>query len=173
MSINQDRIKPVKLVIFDVDGVLTDGRIVLDDNGLESKFFNVRDGSGLKWLKRAGIEIAFLTGRESRAVKHRAEELGVNIVRQGAKVKLPVYEEILNELNLTDRETAFAGDDLIDLPVLRRVGLAMAPADASPEVKEAAHYVCGCGGGQGAVREMAEMILKGQGHWEKITAGYF
>ncbi|MBW2092073.1 MAG: HAD-IIIA family hydrolase [Deltaproteobacteria bacterium] len=175
VQVNLDlaRIKSIKLVIFDVDGVLTDGRIVIDDNGIESKFFDVRDGAGLKWLKRAGIELAFLTGRESRVVEHRAKELGVSIIRQGAKQKLTVYKEIIEELGLTDREVAFVGDDLVDLPVLRRVGLAMAPADARPEVKNEAHYICQQTGGRGAAREIAEIILKGQGLWEQITDRYF
>jgi len=173
VNLERALIEPIKLVIFDVDGVLTDGRIVMDNNGVESKFFDVRDGTGIKWLKRAGLEIAFLTGRESRVVEFRAAELGVDIIRQGAKVKLTVYEEILDEFGLTDRKVAFAGDDLIDLPVLRRVGLSMAPADARPEIKEAVHFVCQNAGGRGAVREMAEMILKGQGLWESITERYY
>lgn len=173
MNPDRTRIEPIKLVIFDVDGVLTDGRIVIDNNGIESKFFDVRDGTGIKWLVRAGLRAAFLTGRQSRVVEFRAAELGVTIIRQGAKDKVKAYEEILTELGLSDREAAFAGDDLIDLPVLRRVGLAIAPADARPEVKAVAHYVCQNAGGRGAVREMAEMILKGRGLWEEVAARYF
>jgi 3-deoxy-D-manno-octulosonate 8-phosphate phosphatase (KDO 8-P phosphatase) len=163
----------VKLVIFDVDGVLTDGRIVLDDHGVESKFFDVRDGSGIKWLVRVGLDVAFLTGRQSHVVELRAAELGVTRIHQGAKVKIDVYERLLNEAGLQDEAVAYAGDDLIDLPVMWRVGLALAPADARPEVKAAAHYVCREGGGRGAVREIVELILKGQGFWEQVTAPYF
>jgi len=168
-----ERIRAVKLVIFDVDGVLTDGRIVLDDDGVESKFFDVRDGSGIKWLVRVGLDVAFLTGRQSHVVEVRAAELGVTRIHQGAKVKIDVYERLLNEAGLQDEAVAYAGDDLIDLPVMRRVGLALAPADARPEVKAAAHYVCREGGGRGAVREIVELILKGQGFWEQVTAPYF
>ena len=168
-----ERIRAVKLVIFDVDGVLTDGRIVLNDDGVESKFFDVRDGSGIKWLVRVGLDVAFLTGRQSHVVELRAAELGVTRIHQGAKVKIDVYERLLNEAGLQDEAVAYAGDDLIDLPVMRRVGLALAPADARPEVKAAAHYVCQEGGGRGAVREIVELILKGQGFWEQVTAPYF
>lgn len=168
-----ERIRAVKLVIFDVDGVLTDGRIVLNDHGVESKFFDVRDGSGIKWLVRVGLDVAFLTGRQSHVVELRAAELGVTRIHQGAKVKIDVYERLLNEAGLQDEAVAYAGDDLIDLPVMRRVGLALAPADARPEVKAAAHYVCQEGGGRGAVREIVELILKGQGFWEQVTAPYF
>ena len=168
-----ERIRAVKLVIFDVDGVLTDGRIVLNDDGVESKFFDVRDGSGIKWLVRVGLDVAFLTGRQSHVVEVRAAELGVTRIHQGAKVKIDVYERLLNEAGLQDEAVAYAGDDLIDLPVMRRVGLALAPADARPEVKAAAHYVCQEGGGRGAVREIVELILKGQGFWEQVTAPYF
>lgn len=168
-----ERIRAVKLVIFDVDGVLTDGRIVLNDDGVESKFFDVRDGSGIKWLVRVGLDVAFLTGRQSHVVEVRAAELGVTRIHQGAKVKIDVYERLLNEAGLQDEAVAYAGDDLIDLPIMRRVGLALAPADARPEVKAAAHYVCREGGGRGAVREMVELILKGQGLWEQVTAPYF
>ena len=168
-----ERIRAVKLVIFDVDGVLTDGRIVLNDDGVESKFFDVRDGSGIKWLVRVGLDVAFLTGRQSHVVELRAAELGVTRIHQGAKVKIDVYERLLNEAGLQDEAVAYAGDDLIDLPIMRRVGLALAPADARPEVKAAAHYVCREGGGRGAVREIVELILKGQGFWEQVTAPYF
>lgn len=164
---------PIRLVIFDVDGVLTDGRIVIDEEGRESKFFDVRDGHGLKLLQRAGLQVAFLTGRESRVVEVRAAELGVGLVRQGARDKVAVYEELLARTGLTDREVAFAGDDLVDLPVMRRVGLALAPADAAGEVRAAAHWVARSAGGRGAAREMVELILKAQGRWAEVVARYF
>ncbi|MDY6851645.1 MAG: HAD-IIIA family hydrolase [Thermodesulfobacteriota bacterium] len=173
MGLDPARIAPIKLVIFDVDGVLTDGRIVINDKGVESKFFNVRDGHGLKLMQRAGLQAAFLTGRQSRVVDLRAAELGVKLVYQGVKNKIEVYEQILAEQSLTDTQIAFAGDDLVDLPVMRRVGLALAPIDAIDEVKAVAHYICGLEGGRGAAREMVEFILKSQGRWDKVTARYY
>ncbi len=172
MSMDQAGLARIKLLLLDVDGVMTDGRIVLDDNGVESKFFNVRDGHGLKMLQRAGLRVGILTGRKSRVVDLRAAELGVEIVFQGAKNKLEVYERMLAEQSLTDEEVAFAGDDVIDLPVLRRVGLALAPADAVDEVREVVHYVCRAAGGHGAVREIVELLLRGQGLWEQAMARY-
>lgn len=172
MNMDQAGLARIKLLLLDVDGVMTDGRIVLDDNGVESKFFNVRDGHGLKMLQRAGLRVGILTGRKSRVVDLRAAELGVEIVFQGAKNKLEVYERMLAEQSLTDKEVAFAGDDVIDLPVLRRVGLALAPADAVDEVREVVHYVCRAAGGHGAVREIVELLLRGQGLWEQAMARY-
>ena len=172
MNFDLARIRPIKLVIFDVDGVLTDGRIVIDDQGFETKFFNVRDGHGIKLLMKAGLETALITGRRSRVVEHRAAELGISAVHQGIGDKLSVYEKLLSEKNLEDRQAAYAGDDLVDLAVMRRVGLAMAPADACPEALEAAHFISRFPGGRGSVREMAELILKGRGLWEKILDEY-
>lgn len=166
-------IRPIKLVIFDVDGVLTDGRIVIDDNGVESKFFHATDGVGLKWLKRSGLELAFLTGRKSRVVEIRAKELGVDRLHQGALVKIDVYEEILESTGLTDSQIAYAGDDFVDLPVIRRVGFSMAPADAREEIKKEVHYVSTHKGGQGAARDMAELIMKAQGTWDGIMSRYY
>lgn len=173
MTLNLALVTPVKLVLFDVDGVLTDGRLVIDDNGIESKFFNARDGAGLRWLQRAGLKIGFLTGRKSEVVAIRAKELGVSLVRQGALVKIDVYKEIIKETGLKHEDIAYAGDDLIDLPVMRAVGFSMAPSDARPEVLEVADFVSASPGGMGAVREMAEVILKAQGHWPTIMARYY
>lgn len=167
-----DRLKRIKLVAFDVDGVMTDGRIIYDDNGVESKFFSVKDGHGIRLLMKAGLQIAIITGRKSRVVEKRAENLGVKLVFQGAGNKVEVFEKLLNDLGLTDAEAAFAGDDLIDLRVMKRAGLALAPADASEDVKLIADYVCVNKGGRGAVREMAELILKGLDLWEDVTAIY-
>ncbi|MBF0528149.1 MAG: HAD-IIIA family hydrolase [Deltaproteobacteria bacterium] len=173
MSDLLNRVLPIKLVIFDVDGVLTDGRIVMDDCGMETKFFHVRDGHGLKLLMRAGLEAGFLTGRQSRVVELRAADLGVTLLWQGIKNKIDIYQNILTEHRLVDAQVAYVGDDLVDLPVMRRVGLALAPADAVDEVKEVAHYVAKLPGGHGAVREMIEFILKSQGRWESVVARYF
>lgn len=172
MEPDASRIRPIKLLLLDVDGVMTDGRIVIDDHGVEAKFFHVRDGHGLKMLQRAGLQVGFLTGRRSKVVEYRAAELGVSLVRQGSKDKLKDYEEMRAELALGDSEIAFAGDDVVDLPVMRRVGLALAPADSVEEVQSVAHYICRHRGGHGAVREIVELILKGQGRWQAAMSRY-
>jgi 3-deoxy-D-manno-octulosonate 8-phosphate phosphatase (KDO 8-P phosphatase) len=162
----------IRAVILDVDGVLTDGRIFLRDDGSETKCFHAWDGAGIKYLLRSGIQVAFLSGRESEAVRHRARELGVAHVRQGAKDKLPAYESLLADLGLSDAEVCYVGDDLPDIPVMRRVGLSVAVADAREEVRALAHYVTHASGGQGAVREVAERLLKAAGKWAAILARY-
>ena len=162
----------IKLVGFDVDGVLTDGRIIIDDEGRESKNFYSRDGLGLKILQRAGLDVVLITGRESRLLEIRARDLGLAEIRQGVEDKWAVFEEVLKKRGLGPSEAAFAGDDLIDLPVLARVGLALAPADAVPEVLAAAHFVAPAPGGRGAVRQMIEFILKGQGRWDEVLRSY-
>jgi len=168
-----ERLKEIKLLILDVDGVMTDGRIIFDSNGVESKFFNVKDGHGIKMLQRAGIEVAIISGRQSQVVTIRAAELGIERVFQKATDKRAPYEQILADTGLSDMEVAFLGDDLIDIPVLRRVGFAAAPADAVAEVIPFVHYVTKQCGGWGAVRELADLLLKGQGRWEELTARYF
>lgn len=169
----RERILPVKLLLLDVDGVLTDGRIVYDANGVESKFFNVKDGHGIKMLQRSGIIVGIISGRSSRVVVNRAAELGIEHVYQGALNKTGPYEDILAKTGLADHQVAYMGDDVIDLPILRRVGFAVAPADAVPDVLPLVHYVARSGGGWGAVREVCDLILKEQGSWEAITARYF
>ena len=163
----------VRLLVLDVDGVLTDGRVVWDEGGRETKFFDIRDGHGLKLLMRAGVEVAWLSGRASRANQVRARELGVTELREGAKVKLPVLQELLERFQVAPEQVAYMGDDLIDLPPMRAVGLALAPADAVAEVRAAAHWVSRFPGGRGAVREACELILKSSGAWEQVTARYF
>jgi 3-deoxy-D-manno-octulosonate 8-phosphate phosphatase (KDO 8-P phosphatase) len=171
-----DRVKAaagrVRLLIVDVDGVLTDGRIVLDNHGNELKFFHVRDGHGLKLLQRAGIEVAIVTGRESEVVERRAAELGIRLVHQGSKRKLEAYESILRETGLGEEEVAYVGDDIVDVPVMRRAGFSAAVADAEEYVKEAAMYVTERPGGRGAVREITDLILKAGGHWDGVTERY-
>jgi len=169
----EDRLKNIKLLLLDVDGVMTDGRIIFDSNGIESKFFNVKDGHGIKLLQRAGIEVGIVSGRKSQVVTNRAAELGILRVFQGTLDKLAVYREILAETGLADDQIAFMGDDVIDIPVLCRVGFAAAPADAVEEVLPHAHFVARNRGGWGAVRELCDLILKGQGAWEQVTARYF
>ncbi len=162
----------IELLILDVDGVLTDGRIILDADGREAKCFCVLDGAGMKYFQRVGKRIAIITGRESPAVAHRAAELGVKIVIQGAKDKLPAYESVLTELKLTDEQTAVMGDDLPDLPMMRRCGFAIAPANAVEEVRRIAAVVTEKSGGQGAVRQAIEYILKHTGQWDSILQRY-
>jgi len=162
----------IRLLILDVDGVLTDGRIIIDARGVEQKQFDVRDGAGLKYWHRAGNVSAILTGRESPAVSRRAEELGIAVVHQGATDKLAAYEDILAEQGLRDDETAYVGDDVTDLPVLRRVAFPAVVADGAPEARAAALYVTRRPGGQGAVREVIETLLRLQGRWDAIMARY-
>jgi 3-deoxy-D-manno-octulosonate 8-phosphate phosphatase (KDO 8-P phosphatase) len=167
------RLEPIKLLLLDVDGVMTDGRIIFDSNGIESKFFNVKDGHGIKMVQRSGIEVGIISGRKSQVVTNRAAELGISIVYQGALDKLTPYQKILEDTGLADPQVAFMGDDIIDIPVMRRVGFAAAPADAIPEVLPYAHYTARNNGGWGAVREICDLLLKEQGKWEEVTARYY
>jgi 3-deoxy-D-manno-octulosonate 8-phosphate phosphatase (KDO 8-P phosphatase) len=172
ISRDMEKARNVKLLILDVDGVLTDGRIVIDDRGVETKCFDVRDGHGIKMLKRANIDVAIITGRESDVVSHRARELGIDSVYQNIHNKLEVYEAILEEKGLKDGEVGFVGDDLVDLPLLRRVGFAAVVADGVEELKPYADYVSRNRGGRGAVREVIELILKAQGKWAELMERY-
>lgn len=162
----------IKLLILDVDGVLTNGGIILDDHGNELKIFHVRDGHGIKLLRRNGIEVAIITGRDSRVVARRAEELGIGHVFQKRFNKLSAYEELKAGLSLSDAEIAYVGDDVVDIPVMKRAGLAIAVADAHEDVIPFAHHVTVGGGGECAVREVCEIILKAKGLWEGIMHGY-
>lgn len=162
----------IKLMIIDVDGVLTDGRIFFSDSGEEQKVFHVKDGSGITYWHRAGLRSAIISGRTSRAVEHRAKELGISDVYQGAQFKLGAYESIIKKRKVKDDEVCYIGDDLIDLPVLRRVGFSVAVPDAPREVLSKVDYVTKSPGGGGAVREVVEKILKAQGKWEKILKRY-
>jgi 3-deoxy-D-manno-octulosonate 8-phosphate phosphatase (KDO 8-P phosphatase) len=166
------KIRKVKLLILDVDGVLTDGRIVIDDAGLESKQFDVRDGHGLKMLMRFGIGVVLLTGRRSRVVEHRAADLGIAEVHQGILNKAETFAEILKRRNIAPEETACVGDDVVDIPALRRAGFSVAVADAVPEARKIADYVTQHGGGRGAVREVCEVILKAQNRWADVAVRY-
>jgi 3-deoxy-D-manno-octulosonate 8-phosphate phosphatase (KDO 8-P phosphatase) len=168
----REKITPIKLLILDVDGVLTDGKILYNDRGEELKAFNVRDGHGLKLLMRAGIGIALITGRKSKVVLHRARDLGIKNVYQRVTNKIEVYEKILKGKKLKDENVGFVGDDLVDIPVLKRVGFSAAVGDAIPEVREIADYVASKKGGEGAVREICELLLKVQNKWEEITERY-
>jgi len=166
----------LKLVAFDVDGVLTDGRIILDSAGIESKFFNARDGLGIGLLQQAGLKVALLTARSSPVVAARARDMKIppERVKQGAQAKLPAFQELLAENKISATEAAFVGDDLLDLPVLALAGLACCPGDAHPAVRKACHAQAGRGGGLGGARQICEHILqqRGAGTWEKLLGQY-
>lgn len=160
----------IKLLLLDVDGVLTDGRIIVDDRGVETKHFNVRDGQGITLLKAAGIEIGIITGRTSQVVRHRAKDLGVRLVVQGVKDKLQVYQGIKRRTGLVDEQIAYMGDDYGDWALLQEVGLALTPRDGWADLHRWVDLVTQSKGGVGAVREVAELLLKAQGKWPKLTS---
>ena len=166
------RAKRVRLVVFDVDGVLTDGRLFLSDQGNESVCFDVKDGLGLVMLRDSGLELAVVSGRKSSVVADRMEELGVKHVYLGCIDKLPVFLSLLERLGLSSAQAAYVGDDLPDLPVMGRVGLAVAVADAVERVTAAAHWQTTALGGRGAVREVCELILSAQGRLETQIARF-
>ncbi len=168
-----EKIRKIRLMIFDVDGVLTDGRIIYTDTGVEIKAFDVQDGHGMKLLVRSGIDLGIITGRYSRATEIRAQEIGIKYVRQNAKNKLEAYEEILSESGYSDEQVGYMGDDLIDIPVMRRVGWSVAVPNANHHIFPYAHYITQKSGGRGACREVCEIILKVQNKWESVTDRYF
>ena len=162
----------VKLLLMDCDGVLTDGRITLLENGDEEKSFHTRDGHGIVLFHRAGLSSGIISGRTSSLVERRARELGMRYVRQGTWDKVKDFDELLAEAGVTDHEVAFVGDDVTDIPLMQRSALAVAVADAVPETRAAAHYVTLLPGGHGAVREVTELILKAQGRWSELMKRY-
>ena len=153
----------IKLVLFDVDGVLTDGRIVISDDGQEYKAFNSRDGHGIKMLQNNNIAVGVMTGRTSEVVKHRMQELDIKHVYQGCDEKLPVYRRLIAELGLAPEQAAYVGDDVVDLPIMLQTGLAIAVLNAHPIAKKYAHWITPSIGGYGAAREACELILYAQG----------
>jgi 3-deoxy-D-manno-octulosonate 8-phosphate phosphatase (KDO 8-P phosphatase) len=163
----------IRLLLLDVDGVLTDGRIIYSNDGNETKAFDVKDGHGIKLLQRAGIEVGLITGRESALVARRAAELGIEILYQGVRDKLEPFHQILEQLHLSAAQVAYVGDDIVDLPVMRRVGFAATVADAVDDVKAHAHLVTRRGGGRGAVREVCDLLLRKSGRWDELTRHYF
>jgi len=169
----RDRALKIKLLLLDVDGVLTDGRLYYTSRGEEIKVFNVRDGLGIKLAQRAGIRVGVISGRNSEALINRLRELKVDEVHLGYNQKLPVLEDIINRLSLSLEEIAFLGDDYVDLPVLRRVGFPMAVLDAPEEIKKHALYITKSRGGHGAVRDAIEFILKLRGQWEEVISQYY
>ena len=167
-----ERASAIRAVIFDVDGVLTDGSLYLGDDGQEYKAFNSRDGHGMVMLAHGGVILAIITGRSSEVVRIRMESLGIEHVLQGRREKLPAYEELKQQLGVDDHQVAYVGDDVVDLPVMRRVGLAVAVADAHPLVLEHAHWRTRSPGGRGAAREVCELILRAQGKLDAMLAAY-
>ncbi len=164
--------RQIKLVIFDVDGVLTDGSLFLGDDGQEYKAFNSKDGHGMKMLQASGVAIAIITGRTSEVVRIRMSSLGIAHVYQGKAEKLPAYEELKDELGLSDTQIAYVGDDVVDLPVMTRVGLAISVQDGHGLTKQHAHWVTPSGGGRGAAREVCEMLMDAQGTLGDALADY-
>jgi 3-deoxy-D-manno-octulosonate 8-phosphate phosphatase (KDO 8-P phosphatase) len=163
---------PIKLLLFDVDGVMTDGAVEIHGDGTESKRFHIRDGIAMVWAQRAGLTVGLLSARQSPTTSQRAAQLGITLVHQGVASKIDTYDQIVGDLVLTDDEVAYMGDDIVDLAVLGRVGLAAAPADATAEVRARVDFVSAHCGGEGAVREFIESVLRAQGRWESIVAGY-
>jgi 3-deoxy-D-manno-octulosonate 8-phosphate phosphatase (KDO 8-P phosphatase) len=164
--------KAIRLLLFDVDGVLTDGTILVHGDGSESKQFNIRDGAGIVWAQRAGLAIGILSARSAEATAIRAAQLGIAIVVQGSANKLAGYEQILKDAALSDEQVGYMGDDLHDLPVLKRAGFSAAPADAAAEVRAAVDWVSPSRGGRGAARECIEHVLRAQGTWRSAVGDY-
>ncbi len=157
-----EKAKQIKLVVFDVDGVLTDGSLFVGDDGQEYKAFNARDGLGMKMLQRSGVEIGIITARSSHVVEHRMHNLDIQHVYQGKLEKLPAFEELVKKLGLDFEQTAYVGDDVVDLPVLKRAGLAIAVQDAHPIAKQHAHWQTPHNGGRGAARDVCDLIMEAQ-----------
>lgn len=171
MKIEQ-RMQGIKLILSDVDGVMTSGGITYDNQGVETKTFHVRDGMGIKLWQRSGYRFGIITARSSHIVKLRMDELNVDLVRQGAENKLDIAREIMTELSVTPEQTCYIGDDLTDMALLSKVGLAASVSDGAAEVKNVAHLVTSAGGGEGAIRELIESVLKSQNRWEELIRSY-
>lgn len=168
----QERARRIRLLLLDVDGVLTDGRITYGSGGLEVLSFHVRDGLALKAAQEAGITVGLVSGRKSEALFRRAEELRLTEVHIGVEDKMGVYKQLLVRYRLADPEVAYMGDDLPDIPVMQQAGLAISVADAAAEVRNSAHFVTSLSGGQGAVREAVEWLLKSQGVWDQVCVNF-
>ena len=171
-SLLMERAARIRLLVLDVDGVLTDGSIIYDSSGSQVQAFHVHDGLGLKLIDMAGINIAIISSRTSAPLEKRARELGIKFVVQGSRNKTAAYEEIRTELNITPDETAYIGDDWVDIPMLKRVGLAVVVANSTDPMKNHAHYVTEKPGGQGAVREVCDLLLKATGKWGELFNHY-
>jgi 3-deoxy-D-manno-octulosonate 8-phosphate phosphatase (KDO 8-P phosphatase) len=166
----EERARRIELVLMDVDGTMTDGRLMVTPDGEELKTYHVRDGAGILLARMAGLEVGIISGKTSKGLERRAERLRITELHQGALDKPRVFASILEKRGLDPEAVAYIGDDLGDLAVMKSVGLAAAVADAHPEVKESCHYICSTRGGRGAVREFLEFILKAQGKWEGVAA---
>ena len=167
-----EKMKTIRLLVLDVDGVMTDGKIIMNDMGREIKNFDVKDGHGIKILMRCGIDVILLTGRRSAVVEHRAKDIGIEEVYQGIFNKLEKFEEILQNKSFNYENIAFVGDDIVDIPLLKRVGFSVAVADAAEDVKKCVDYITKKAGGDGAVREVCELILQAQGKWVDVAKRY-
>jgi 3-deoxy-D-manno-octulosonate 8-phosphate phosphatase (KDO 8-P phosphatase) len=168
----QSKASRIRLLLFDVDGVLTDGLVVMHTDGSESKGFHIRDGAAIVWAQRAGLLVGLLSARASGATAHRAAQLAIRIIAQGVASKLTAYEQIIRDAKVDDDAVAYMGDDLLDLPVLARVGLSAAPADAAIEVRDRVDWVSSAPGGRGAARELIEMVLRAQQRWDDVLRQY-
>jgi len=171
-QISKTDLKQIKLLAMDVDGVLTDGTVRISSDGSESKSFNLLDGHGIKMWRRAGMKTAFISGRESAVTKKRADELEIDFLYQPCQQKLACFEKLLKECQLEPKDIAYIGDDVLDIPIIKRVGFGVAVANAVDEVKNCAHYITSRTGGNGAVREVIEYILKNTGQWAALMERY-
>jgi 3-deoxy-D-manno-octulosonate 8-phosphate phosphatase (KDO 8-P phosphatase) len=162
----------IRLLLFDVDGVLTDGKVQIHGDGTESKQFDIKDGISMVWAQRAGLTVGLLSARTSASTVQRAKQLGIRLMHQGVASKIDTYRQIVGKAGVGDAEVAYMGDDIVDLAVLERVGLSTAPADAVEEVRSRVHWVSRENGGAGAARELIETILRAQGRWDGIVASY-
>lgn len=167
-----EKAKSIECVILDVDGVMTDGSLFMGDDGQEYKAFNSLDGHGLRMLQESGITVAIITGRKSNVVNHRMNDLGITTIYQGYRDKTPAYEELLKDKNLNDNQIAYVGDDVVDLPVMSRVGFSIAVQNAHPFVKKHADWTTEASGGRGAVREVCELFLNSRGLLDGILESY-
>ncbi|MFI4911696.1 MAG: KdsC family phosphatase [Sedimentisphaeraceae bacterium JB056] len=171
-KLSKENLSKLKMLVLDLDGVFTDGTIIINGDGSESKRYSVIDGHGIKLWQRAGFKTAIISGRAAKATSIRAEQLGIEYVFQGCKKKLPVYEQLLEDARVSADETIFIGDEIIDLPIVRRAGLGVAVENAVDELKEYADYVTKKSGGQGAIREVIEIVLKTTGKWDALMERY-
>jgi len=166
------RARRIRLILFDVDGVLTDGKILLHADGTESKQFDIKDGTAIVWAQRCGLTVGLLSARSSAATTQRAAQLGIGLVHQGVASKLETFDRIIREQGIDAEQVAYMGDDVLDLPVLSRAGLASAPSDAADDVRARVHWVSRARGGDGAARDLVERILRAQNKWDELLASY-
>lgn len=171
-NILREKVRQIRLLLLDVDGVMTDGRIIIDDNGIETKNFDVKDGHGIKMLLKNGIDVIIISGRKSNVVNHRAKELGIVDLYQGVTDKAAIFDLLIEKRMIKPENIASIGDDIVDVPLLKRSGFSIAVADAVDEVKKSSDYITKSKGGRGAVREICDLILHCQDKWETVMAKY-